>query len=248
MVEAPHSLRDVAILYGEPWLWQVYGQLMHSVRTGEPAFGHVHGQSFYDFLTSHPDEADAFNRTMSRFTAHEVAAITSACELSRACTVVDVGGGHGALVIALLRRHPQMFGIVLERSDVAAGAACALQEAGLAARSECVVGDFFQCVPAGADVYFLKSVLHNWSDEAAVRILRACRVAMHERSRVLIAERLIAPGNAEASLFDINMMVTVGGQERTPAAYDALLRDAGLCRHRIASTTSALSLIEAVPA
>jgi len=246
--ESPKSMRDVASLYAEPWLWQTYGQLMHSVRTGESAFAHVHGQFFYDFLGSHPDEAAAFNRTMSGFTAHEVAAIVEACELSRDRTVVDVGGGHGALVIALLRRHHQLSGIVLERADVAAGALRALHDAGLATRCECVPGDFFQGVPGGADVYFLKSVLHNWRDDAAVRILRACRAAMHERSRVVIAERLIEPGNAEAALVDINMLVTVGGLERTPAEYDALLHSAGLRRQSIAATTSALSLIEAVPA
>ena len=245
--DAERSLRDVARLYGAPWLWHAYGELLDSVRTGQPAFEHVHAQPFYDYLDSHPAAAEQFNRAMSAFTAHEVTAIAAACDLAEAATVVDIGGGHGALVAALLQRHPRLRGVVLERADVVEGARRALADAGLAARSACVAGDFFEHVPAGADAYLLKSVLHNWRDDDALRILRACRRALHPSARLLIAERVIAPGaaGAEAALFDINMMVTVGGQERSEAEYAALLAAAGLQLQRTTATASPLSVIEA---
>jgi SAM-dependent methyltransferase len=130
------------------------------------------------------------------------------------------------------------------------GARRTLADAGLAARSVCIAGDFFERVPAGGDVYLLKSVLHNWRDDDALRILRACRRALPPDARLLIAERVIAPGVAgtEAALFDINMMVTVGGQERSEAEYAALLAAAGLQWRRTTATASPLSVIEAKPA
>jgi len=245
--DAERSLRDVARLYGAPWLWHAYGELLDSVRTGQPAFEHVHAQPFYDYLDAHPAAAEQFNRAMNAYTAHEVTAIAEACDLAEAATVVDIGGGHGALVAALLQRHPRLRGIVFERADVVDGARRALADAGLAARSVCVAGDFFEHVPASADAYLLKSVLHNWSDDDALRILRACQRALHPSARLLIAERVIAPGaaGAEAALFDINMMVTVGGQERSEAEYAALLAAAGLRLQRTTATASPLSVIEA---
>ena len=244
------SLHDVAQLYGAPWLWQAYGALLHSVRSGRSAFEHVHAQPFYGYLDAHPEAADQFNRAMSAFTAHEVAAIAAACELAGAATVIDVGGGHGALVAALLQRHPRLRSVVFERADVVDGARRTLADAGLAARSVCIAGNFFERVPEGGDVYLLKSVLHNWRDDDALRILRACRRALPPHARLLIAERVIAPGaaGAEAALFDINMMVTVGGQERSEAEYATLLAAAGLQLRRTTATASPLSVIEAARA
>ena len=248
--DAERSLRDVAQLYGAPWLWHAYGELLHSVRSGRPAFERAHGQPFYDYLDAHPTAAEQFNRAMSSFTAHEVAALAAACDVADAGTVVDVGGGHGALMAALLQRHPRLRGIVFERADVVEGARRTLADAGLAARCVCIAGDFFERVPGGADAYLLKSVLHNWRDDDALRILRACRRAMAPGARLLIAERVIAPGaaGAEAALFDINMMITVGGQERSAAEYGALLGAAGLKLQCTTATTSPLCVIEATMA
>lgn len=247
--DAPSSLRDVAVLYGEPWLWQAYGALSHSVRTGGPAFEHAHGQTFYDFLHHNPAQAQVFQRAMNGFTRHEVAAIASACNLSAAHTVVDIGGGQGALIMALLDRYKALHGIVFDLPEVIGGARSALDQAGLSARCQAIAGDFFKSVPTGGDVYLMKSVLHNWADDAAVRILRSCRRAMSRDARLIVAERVIAEGNAasEAALFDINMMVTVGGQERTLREYNVLMQAAGLRLVRCVGTASALSVIEAVP-
>jgi O-methyltransferase domain/Dimerisation domain len=138
--DAPSSLHKVAMLYGEPWLWQAYGGLLHSVRTGQPAFEQVHGQGFYDFLQGHAQASERFQQAMSGFTAQEVAAISAACDMSEARLVVDVGGGHGALVAALFDRHRALRGVVFDLPEVIEGAQRAIDEAGLSQRCQCVAG------------------------------------------------------------------------------------------------------------
>jgi hypothetical protein len=244
------SLRSLALLYGEEWLWQAYGGMLYSVQTGQPAFEQAHGQPLYDYLHDHPSAAALFNQAMSAYSAQEAAAILAAYDFSGASRVVDVGGGHGALLSALLHEHPHLSGILLDLAPVVAGAQRQLADAGLAGRATCVAGDFFEALPSGGDVYLLKSVLHNWDDAAAPRILRTCRQAMARHARLLVVERVIPPGNtsAEAKLFDINMMVVVGGQERTEREYDTLFQAAGFNLTRVIQTGSPLSLIEGAPA
>jgi hypothetical protein len=243
------SLRHVAILYGEEWLWQAYGRMLHSIQTGQPAFEHTHGQSFYDYLRDYPRAAVQFHNAMSGYSAQEVAAILEAYDFSGFDKVVDVGGGHGTLIAALLRTHPHLSGVVFDLPPVVADAERLLGEAGMAARAECVAGDFFTAIPGGGDVYLLKSVLHNWDDAAAIHILQACRRVIATDARLLVVERVIPPGNipAEAKLFDINMLVVVGGRERTESEYQALFQAAGFNLIRIILTHSPLSLIEGVP-
>jgi hypothetical protein len=244
------SLRDIALLYGEDWLWQTYGGMMHSVRTGAPAFAKVHGQPFYGYLHEHPRAAAQFNAAMSSFSNHETAAILEAYDFSAAREVVDIGGGHGALLAALLRAHPHLGGILFDLPSVVAGAMQILGETGIAERVRCLTGDFFDEAPAGADLYVMKSVLHNWEDGDAARILSTCRAAMQADARLLVIERVVPPGNvpAEAKLFDINMLVVAGGRERTELEYRLLLQEAGLTLERVAATRSPLSVIVATPA
>jgi hypothetical protein len=244
------SLRSLALLYGQEWLWQAYGGMLYSVQTGRPAFERAHGQPLYDYLHQHPDAAALFNEAMSAYSAQEAAAILAAYDFSGVSRVVDVGGGHGALLAALLQNHPHLSGIVFDLAPVVAGAQRLLADAGLAARATCLAGNFFDALPGGGDVYVLKSVLHNWDDAAALRILRTCRQAMARHARLLVVERVIPPGNtpAEAKLFDINMMVVVGGQERTECEYESLFQAAGFRLTRIIRTGSPLSLIEGAPA
>jgi hypothetical protein len=248
--EVPGSMRGLAVLYGEEWLWQVYGQMLYSVQTGQPAFEHVHGQPLFDYLHNNPTAGAAFHGGMSGYSAQEAAAILAVYDFSDVTTVVDVGGGHGTFVMALLRAYPHLSGIVFDLAPVVAGAQQQLTEAGLAARTTCVAGDFFTTLPSGGDLYFLKSVIHNWDDTAAVAILRTCRQAMTEHTRLLLAERVVPLGDtpAEAKLFDINMLVVLGGQERTEAEYHALFQAAGFTLTRIIPTQSPLSLIEGMPA
>jgi SAM-dependent methyltransferase len=241
------SLRDVALLYGEDWVWQAYGNMTHSVRTGAPAFTKTHGQPFYGYLHAHPRAAARFNAAMTGFSSHETAAILEAYDFSDVRSVVDIGGGHGALLAALLRAHPRMTGTLFDLPSVLAGAASVLGEPGIAERARTVAGDFFDEAPAGADLYVMKSVLHNWDDVDALRLLSTCGTAMAPEARLLVIERVVPDGNApaEAKLFDINMLVVAGGRERTEPEYRRLFADAGLTLTRIGGTRSPLSVIVA---
>jgi hypothetical protein len=243
------SAHGLALLYGEEWLWQAYGHMHHSVCTGEPAFEQVHGAPLFDFLTARPDAAAVFNEAMSGFSGQEADAILAAYDFSRARKVVDIGGGEGALIAAILRRYPQLTGLLFDRDAVAAAAEDKLAGAGLATRSLCIGGDFFDSVPCNGDVYLLKSIIHDWRDGEALQILGNCRRAMKPQARLLLAERIIPEGDgaAEAKLFDISMMVVAGGQERTEREHRVLLAAAGFEVARVIPTRSPLSLIEALP-
>jgi hypothetical protein len=246
--DAPGSLRDVALLYGDDWLWQAYGQMLWSVQTGGPAFQHVHGQPLFDYLHHHPAAGTAFHNAMTGFSAHEAAAIVSAYDFSRVQRVVDVGGGQGALLTALLNAHHHLSGVLFDLEEVIASAKQQVVPQGLRERYLCSAGDFFAAVPSGGDLYMLKSVLHNWNDEKSVQILRNCRAAMGEHARLVLAERVIPAGNipSEAKLFDINMLVVLGGQERTEQQYSSLFHAAGLRLAKVIPTGTPLSLIEGV--
>jgi hypothetical protein len=247
--DVPGSLHSLAVLYGEAWLWDAYGRMLHSMETGQAAFTHVHGQSFYEYLQQHPSAAETFQRAMTSFSLNEAASIVAASPFSDVRQVVDVGGGEGALLVALLQVHPSMSGIVFDLPTVVSSTATVIERAGLTSRASCVAGDFFASVPGGGDIYILKSVLHNWDDAACIAILRNCRAAMDGGGRVLVMERVVPAGNtaSEAKLFDINMLVVLGGQERTEAAYRALFQAAGLSLTRVLPTGTALSIIEGVP-
>ena len=244
--DAAGSLRSLALLYGEEWLWQAYGRMLYSVETGQSAFEHVHGQPFFDYLHDHPAAATLFHEGMSGYSAQEAPAILAGYDFSGVKRVVDVGGGHAALVTALLQAYPDLSAVILDLELAAARARHALANAGVADRGTFVAGDFFASVPEGGDLYVLKSVLHNWDDVAAGRILRRCREAMAADARLLVIERVIPLGNApaEAKLFDINMLVVIGGRERTEREYRALFETAGLGLTRVIATDLPLSLIE----
>jgi hypothetical protein len=242
--DVPGSLRSVAVLYGEEWLWQAYGQMLHSVQTGKAAFEQVHGQPLYGYLAGHPAAAASFQQAMSGYSDLEAKAILEAYDFSRVRTVVDVGGGRGKLLRTLLAANEHLSGILFDLPPVVEPALPGLT----VPRLQGIAGNFFDEVPAGGDLYILKSVLHNWEDAPAVKILQNCRRAMGKETRLLVAERVIPPGNtpSEATLFDINMLVVTGGQERTEIQYGALFQAAGLKLERVLSTHSPLSLLEAV--
>lgn len=245
--DRPGTLHSTAVLYGDEVLWGAYGQLLHSVQTGKSAFAHLYGQSFYEYLDQHVGTATLFQNAMTGFSELEAAAIIAAFDLSSVRTMVDVGGGQGALAATLLRCHPSLHAVIFDRAAPAEETLEQLARPDIAGRGKFVQGDFFTAVPEGAELYLLKSVIHNWDDGSAAVILRTCAKAMLPDARLLIAERMIPPGNgpSEAKLFDINMLVTVGGRERTQAQYATILRSAGLRLRKVTPTASHLSLIEA---
>jgi hypothetical protein len=247
--DRPGSLRSTVMLYGDEFLWRAYGQLFRAVETGQSAFSLVYGQSFYDYLGEHPASAALFHEAMTGFSQQEEIAILSAYNFSRYRSIIDIGGGQGELVFALLRAHSNLKAAIFDRTPPSEESLQMFASCGFAARAQFLQWDFFTAIPKGHDVYLLKSVIHNWDDAAAITILGRCRDAMPAEARLLLAERVIPAGNApsEAKLFDINMLVSVGGQERTEAQYAALFDKAGLELTRAIPTASHLCLVEAAP-
>ncbi len=245
----PGSLRSLAVLYGEDWLWQAYAQLLYSVKNGKQAFDYVHGQTFYDYLQQHPEAAANFHNAMTGYSGSEAAAVINAYDFYNASVVIDIGGSQGTLISSLLRENPHLSGIVFDLPLVIEKAKPDLTSSAKDSKISYVGGNFFIDVPAGGDIYLLKSVLHNWDDASCIEILSNCRKAMKGSAKLLVIERVIPLGNerSEAKLFDINMLVVTGGQERTEEEYGNLLSAAGFTLARIISTQSSVSIIEGLP-
>lgn len=247
------GLRNMAIMQGEE-AYQAWGDLMYTLRTGKPAFEHVFGKSRWDQLSEDPEAAKNFNAAMVELSSRVAESFTAGFNFGRAHTVVDVGGGNGALLIAVLQAHPGMRGILFDLAQGLAGAEKKLAAAGVADRVTLREGSFFEEVPSGGDVYLLKSIVHDWDDERALGILQTCRSAMNAQARLVILERELAeriehPTESLLSVMsDLNMMVVLGGKERTTDEYRELLARAGLRMTRLVSTESEFAAIEAVVA
>ena len=249
--DAPGRLRDVVLNFGEE-MYRSFGELLHTVRTGETAFDSVYGAPLFEYYAANPEaEASAAARMLARTlpVARELAASDV---LRGARTLVDIGGGAGTLVAEVLRHDPELAGVLLERPGMLELAAAYLAEQGVADRCELVEGDFFASVPAGGDVYVLKSVLHDWDDERCVAILRNCRAAMDEAARLVIVElilpeRMTPSGPAlSAALVDLIMLAHAGGRERTEAEFAQLLDQSGFRLARTTHLTAGPHLLEAV--
>ncbi|MBA2446401.1 MAG: methyltransferase [Chloroflexi bacterium] len=247
--DAPGSVRSFAIMLGEEWSWRPWGQLLQSVTTGQPAFEHTYGTGIFAYLADRPDAGAIFDAAMTSRSGPDADAVTAAYDFSAFRTVVDVGGGRGALLAAILRTNPDVRGILFDQAHVIPGARQYLDAAGLGQRCELVAGDFFASVVAGGDTYVLKWIVHDWDDERALRILERCHRAMPATGRLLLVETVIPPGNDPSSgkLADLAMLVWTGGQERTEAEYRALLAAAGFELTKVVPTRSSLSVVEAVP-
>ncbi len=240
----PQSLRQFARMLGaEHYL--SWDDLLHSVRSGESAFRHRYGCSVFEWYERHPERGAIFDGAMGDFSRPETEAVLAAFDFSGFRQLVDVGGGRGDLLMAVLRAHPRLQGVVFDQPHVLEPVAV---PADLEGRLELAGGDFFATAPAGADAYLLKHILHDWHDDACRTILQHIRAAMAPGGRVLILEQVIPPGNAPfpGKLLDLNMLVmTEGGRERTPGDYALLLESAGLSLRRIHPTPSAVSVVEA---
>lgn len=234
------SLRQLVLLLCGPECWASWGELEHSVRTGDVAWEHVFGQSSFDYLAAHPEKRAVFDAAMSDGASSFVPGLLSVCDFSSFSTVVDVGGGSGALLAGILATNPGLHGTVFDTADGLEQAPAVLAAAGVSTRCRLVPGDFFASVPSGADAYLLKSVLHDWDDERGVDILTKCREAMPEHAVLFLIEPLLPVtangGASHLQLFmsDLNMMVCHGGRERTPHEFRTLLSAAGL---RLSSVT-----------
>ncbi|HTT10283.1 MAG TPA: methyltransferase [Burkholderiaceae bacterium] len=247
--DAPGSLRAFALSYGAPWWWGPWGRLMETVQTGRTAFEGAMEQGFFEYLDAHPDAAAVFNANMTSMTEREVPEVVATYDFSGPGTLVDVGGGHGALVSAILQKGGRAKATLFDRPAVIEGARGHLAAAGMADRCTLVAGSFFESIPAGGETYTLKDIIHDWDDARAVAILRNCRRAMSPGAKLLLIERVLPPDGEPnvGKVVDITMMVLTGGMERTEAEYRNLLEQAGFALRRVVFMQSAVSVLEAVP-
>jgi hypothetical protein len=245
---APGSLKGWATLIGEPYFWNSWGNLLGSTRSGETSFTMLHGMNVWEYRAGDARRTAVFDAAMTDLAARMAAAVGAAYDFPKGGLLVDIGGGHGALLAGVLAAHPTLSGVVFDLPHVIAGAEQALADAPVRERIRLVAGDMFQAVPSGADVYLLKSVLHDWPDEECEAILRGCRAGMSPSSVLLILERLLAGPNegAETKFSDLNMLVVTGGRERSEGEFSRLLQRSGLRRRRTLDTASPWSVIEAV--
>jgi hypothetical protein len=243
--DAPEPVGPWAAYVGRPYYWQVWSHLLYSVRTGKYAFPHVHGVSNWEYRIEHPDENAIFDAAMTGNTRGLTQAIVASYDFSPCKRIVDVGGGQGQLIGSVLAANEHLHGALIDQPQVVAKADRLLHGMGVGGRCEIRGGDFFAGVPAG-DLHMMKVVLHDWSDEQALAILRNCRAATTPGGRLLVIERIIGMPNVGAAekFADLNMMVAAGGRERTLQEFVDLFAIAGYALRRVLPTGTHLQLIE----
>jgi O-methyltransferase domain len=246
--DVANSVRDRAIYYGSEEMWKVWGNLLHCVRTGESACERVYTEHFYDYLAEHPVVGVPFNRYMTKTSEQHVAAILDSYDFSPVRTLVDVGGGEGGTLAAILKAYPTIQGILFDLPRVLRGVTSP-EVAGLLERCKLVGGDMHQCVPFGGDLYLVKWVLMDRSDEGAINVLRNCKEAMSHDGKILVVEMIMPSDNKPSfsKVMDLQMMLLFGrGRIRTREEFRILLKTAGLTAAQWISTQSPNSIIEVV--
>lgn len=245
--DVPGSLRAFATVELGEEHYPAWGDLLHSVKTGEIAFDHAFGMPCWEFFAQHPENAKTFNDAMTGMTLAVNDAVLFGYDFSSINKIVDVGGGHGGLIASILKKHPQMTGILFDAPSVVTGAKSRIEDEGIADRCDLVAGDFFESVPSGGDAYILKWIIHDWDDERSTRILKNCHRAMSDKGKLLLVEAVV-PGGHEphfSKFIDLNMLVMTGGCERTEDEYRSLLAASGFSVTRIIPTESPMSVVEA---
>ena len=237
-----HSIHPWAALLGAPIIWSPWGELYQTVMTGQPAFDRVYGEPYFQYLEHSPEDAALFNAAMSDDPSLP---ILEAYDFSEFRQIVDVAGGQGVLLQAILDRHPQAQGVLYDLPFVV-DASHELKDSAVANRCAFVGGDMFESIPAGADAYILKRIIHDWSDAEAITILRNCRQAMGNHGKILLVEQIVQDGETSAAS-DLMMLVLVTGRERTEREFHALFAAAGLTLSR-AISAGGYSVIEGVSA
>lgn len=248
LADAPDSARGMVLFWGDPLHWEHWGHLSYSVQTGQSAIEKLRGKPAFDWLPEVPELGAVFNDGMTSMSTMETPLVVAAYDFSRFNTVVDVGGGHGMLLGAVLQKWPTIRGILFDFASVVDGAPAVLEQAGVLERCEMVGGSFFESVPTGGDVYILKHIIHDWSDDDARRILRNVREAMKPAATLVLVEMVVPADDREhmAKMLDLEMLVSLAGRERTEAEYVELLRQAGFRHRRTVGTVGPASIVEAV--
>ena len=247
----PNSMHAWAMMVNEPWMWDSWKQLLSGVKTGEMPFLKAHGMPIFQYLEHHPEDLEVFGESMSSLSQAENPAIAAAYKFPKGRTLVDVGGGHGSLLAAILKANPFLKGVLFDQSAVIARAENDkhITAKGIAQRCRLESGNFFDVVPKGGDAYLMKYILHDWNDDECVKILANCRAAMNEKGKVLVVDNVVSAGNDPSwgKLLDIQMLI-IGGRERTKQEFATLFASAGLKLTRIVPTKCPLSIVEGVRA
>jgi SAM-dependent methyltransferase len=245
--DAPGSVRNFAITETAPGHWQPWGRLEESVRTGKPAAHAALGMELFEWYAQNPDEAGFFNAAMGNLSALAAGELVRVFDFSAFCKVVDVGGAHGVLLSSILHASPTTRGVLFDLPHVIATAGERIKALGLSDRCDLISGDFFEAVPDGGDLHLLKQIIHDWDDERTTRLLKNCHRALAPQGTLLLVEMVVPPNNepSPAQAMDLNMLVLLGGRERTEEEYKYLLTEVGFRLVRVIPTHSPFSVIEA---
>lgn len=242
------SVKPIIRYLASPTCWDPWGQLRYSVMTGKTAFDHLYGTDAWSYRAAHPEVNTLFNAATRALSTGRRDTIASHYDFSRFGTVVDVGGGNGALIAEILARNPTVRGVLFDQPHVVSGSADVLREKGVADRCEVVAGSFFEAVPRDGDLYLLRAVIHDWDDEAATAILRTCRRAMGPGSRLMLVERVRHDAGARDGFFshylDLHMMVTLGGRQRSSEEFAALYAASGFELASVVRLPGGASMVE----
>jgi hypothetical protein len=245
--DAPVSMRWTAMVELGQEHFVGWGNLMHSIQTGEIAFDAQYKGNVWEYYAKNPEHGQNFNNSMTGFTGLVNQALRQSYDFSGFTKLVDVAGGLGALLAAILPDYPVLQGVLFDQPHVIADAGPLLEAAGVRDRCELVSGDFFQAVPEGGDAYILKFIIHDWDDDRSIAILRNIHRVMPAQGKLLLGEMVVPPGNQPdfSKFLDLNMMVMTGGCERTAEEFRQLFFKAGFRLTRIVPTPSPMSIIEA---
>ncbi len=244
------SLRNFILYLGSDWHYRSWNHLLDSLRTGEPSFELAFGEPFFDSLQKHPERSANYNDVMTDHTLVVARQVAQIYNFSQFNTLMDVGGGHGVLMVELLKATPTLNGIVFDMPGVSLESGNLFENAGLGHRCSLVEGSFFEALPRGADGIIMKTIIHDWNDEKALQILRHCRDAVGPNGKILLCE-FVRPEKNQASIvnmIDLEMLVISGGQERSEQEFKALFDAAGLSLVAIYPTRSGRCILEAVNA
>lgn len=246
--DAPESLRGFTSFMADDSNFNTWAGLPYSVETGKPAFDHIFGSPLFAWYQQHPAYGQKFDAAMTSMSLGAGAAVLASYDFTGIKRLVDVGGGQGQLLAAILQKYPTMQGVLYDAAHVIATAQDTIAAHGVAERCEIVGGDFFQSAPAGGDAYIMKHIIHDWNDNECVTILGHCRDGMQVGDKVLIAEMVVPEPNVPgvSKFLDLQMLLVLPGCERTAEEYRALLDRAGFELTRIVPTPSPYSVIEGV--
>jgi hypothetical protein len=245
----PESMRSMVIWIADPFHYKIAADLLHSVKTGQPTVEHVTGKPAFEYFSSDSVEFDRFHRAMTMMSSFAIYPALEAYDFSQFRTVVDVGGGHGFALCTILNKCPDTHGVLYDLHDIIPGGEQRIKESKLDRRCSTAAGDFFQSVPQGGDVYFMKHIIHDWEDSKAITILRNCRQALQGKpnGKVVLLEFVVPEGNEPhmSKVIDIEMLFFPGGKERTEQEFRELFAKAGLRMTRVVPTKSPFCVIEA---